>query len=810
METVPASESSSGIISTLANNNSNKIMNTNVISFFKTGGLSPTIEGKTRPGETKCLEPGCDFRCQRLPQLRAHLSKEHKQRHDATKLNFNSKSDFEEWLNKIQKDKKCTYMRRRGWQVNKNGSKTACFYCHRGGSYTSKAKLKKTKKQGSCKTGIECTSSMKVVFWYFNKPPQTANVDDEDHLISNVTVEAFLQHYGHNIDLEHVRISKTEKEIIVNRLNSGLSRNKVLDEIRETLDNSDEPSRLHLISMQDIYNIQKNCCLTAFQNTIPDDVSDDNTTVQAWVQSLQFKEDYPVLLIKYQQEESTTECSCLKDEDFMLILQTPLQSKLLFKHGQNSVVCIDVTQGTIDATVPNEGFFLATIAVVVSSPIDLTQRVHPVAWFVCNRIDKDVITVFLTQVRERLFRTMNELNETCVFKPQQLVVPSPGLTEDVDWYSEIWNEVFEKCNSKILAPWHLLNDWKLQIEKIPKIQSNLAECTRLVNNFQTVINEQNEEQFKNFQEQFHKDLNADSSTQPLADYYNKSFAGDPFIWAKCYRTARVEQVMQLLDEYHTKLIRVYYNEGFKRKQLDILIKTLLKYSRDKTLRRLKKTYRANNEIIKVQTEQKHSNYFQDKSNYKVSCLELGKKWAVDSVVDCVSEKDSTVKRLKLTNIVEFVSQKNHDCLARINCLHTCTKCGVCVHQLKCDCEFYQKYKILCEHCHSVPYFEWENNRDFPPSEELTEHEPPVAKGLAQIFLKRNVVVQDLNRSRNMFSVIHNQQTNEGTQPSTTEICHMKSPVSNSPPKKTNFKLPAKDSKEKVIVYVDYDKNNDSS
>jgi len=55
--------------------------------------------------------------------------------------------DFKAWLSDVEKEARCTYMRRRGWQTNKNRSVTACYYCHRGGAYTSNATKKQTKAQ---------------------------------------------------------------------------------------------------------------------------------------------------------------------------------------------------------------------------------------------------------------------------------------------------------------------------------------------------------------------------------------------------------------------------------------------------------------------------------------------------------------------------------------------------------------------------------------------------------------------------------------------------------------------------------------
>jgi len=64
---------------------------------------------------------------------------------------------------------------------------------------------------------------------------------------------------------------------------------------------------------------------------------------------MQMTEDNPVLLVKYQKEKATASCACLNIDDFILVMQTPLQAKLLKRHGHQSVVCFDITRGEQEA-----------------------------------------------------------------------------------------------------------------------------------------------------------------------------------------------------------------------------------------------------------------------------------------------------------------------------------------------------------------------------------------------------------------------------------------------------------------------------
>nr|CAB3262830.1 uncharacterized protein LOC100183891 [Phallusia mammillata] len=217
-----------------------------------------------------------------------------------TEFTFENESSFKEWLYRLEQEARCAFMRRRGWQLNKSGSMTACFYCNRGGLYVSSATKKQAKTQGSCKTGVECTASMKVTKWPFKEG--SSNATGQQHQIE---VEAYLQHYGHNLDLSHIRITKSQKDEIARKLSQGISKYKILDEIRGSLDPATAPQRVHLLSLQDMYNIERKEGIQAKRGKLN---CEPGTTVQAWIEKMQQSEDNPVLLIKYQQEKATPVC----------------------------------------------------------------------------------------------------------------------------------------------------------------------------------------------------------------------------------------------------------------------------------------------------------------------------------------------------------------------------------------------------------------------------------------------------------------------------------------------------------------------
>ena len=103
----------------------------------------------------------------------------------------------------------------------------------------------------------------------------------------------------------------------------------------------DNSIRIHLITRKDITNIQQAYGLRDFQHH-----TDDATSVMLWVEATHKNIPSPVLFYKQQRKLPGIECKYLLENDFMLVLQTPLQAEVLKKCAPNSIVNIDDTHWT--------------------------------------------------------------------------------------------------------------------------------------------------------------------------------------------------------------------------------------------------------------------------------------------------------------------------------------------------------------------------------------------------------------------------------------------------------------------------------
>ena len=130
--------------------------------------------------------------------------------------------------------------------------------------------------------------------------------------------------------------------------------------------------RIHLTTRKDIANIQQAYGIQEAQYH-----KDDATSVNVWVDAMKSNSPNPVLLYKQQGEPHSVGCKSLELNNFILVLQTPLQAEVLKKCGHGRVICIDNTHGT-----NSYDFHLTTLLVV-----DEFGEGYPTAWCLSNRTD---------------------------------------------------------------------------------------------------------------------------------------------------------------------------------------------------------------------------------------------------------------------------------------------------------------------------------------------------------------------------------------------------------------------------------------
>lgn len=198
-------------------------------------------EPQAVPGKTKCNEPGCLMTFKYIKDLRQHLNEKHQIQFDVEEKKFNTYSDFLKWkVNYESGTRSCFYHRK---NLTRSGRRVEYWYCNRSGSYQSsiQSRRRKLKSQGLLKINNNCTSSIIL---------SINEIDD--------TVQAVIHHthYGHEAELVHLRIPKTDKQEIASKLLQGVNIEDILSSYKED-ELSKQTERKHLIKRRDILNISK-------------------------------------------------------------------------------------------------------------------------------------------------------------------------------------------------------------------------------------------------------------------------------------------------------------------------------------------------------------------------------------------------------------------------------------------------------------------------------------------------------------------------------------------------------------------------
>ena len=163
------------------------------------------------------------------------------------------------------------------------------------------------KKQGSSKIDASCTASIKV-----------------EYQEKCIQVEVCNTHYGHNQDIGHLRIPAPERINIAAQLAQGVTFEKILDCVRDSVES--KVQRIHLMNRKDLHNIQQAYNIQGIERH-----SNDALSVHAWVEEMKSKEHNPISF--YKQQGSVVadigKNTCLHTQDFALCIQTTLQCEMM-------------------------------------------------------------------------------------------------------------------------------------------------------------------------------------------------------------------------------------------------------------------------------------------------------------------------------------------------------------------------------------------------------------------------------------------------------------------------------------------------
>ncbi|XP_047143492.1 uncharacterized protein LOC124817450 [Hydra vulgaris] len=236
---------------------------------------SEDAQASIRTGNSFCLE--CRFQSQRITDLRKHLSLSHCFTFQKELLSFSNLIDFEKWKSNIELSCLSQYIVTSGGKVCKDGKIITYYQCNRSGLYNCLSSGKRRiQSSGTRKIDKNCASTLKVT------------CSD-----TQVVVNACYSHYGHQTEIQHLSLTKCQKREIAAKLQMGITKDYILDEIRDELVGCS--SRLCIIQKKDFVNREKAFNINSVQRH-----PNDQDSVAAWLKEWQMKENNPILHYKLQ------------------------------------------------------------------------------------------------------------------------------------------------------------------------------------------------------------------------------------------------------------------------------------------------------------------------------------------------------------------------------------------------------------------------------------------------------------------------------------------------------------------------------
>lgn len=580
-----------------------------------------------------CKEPNCDFKCSMRDKLQSHLVNVHKKPLAFSTLKFSSMADFEDWKEVFEKQEKCRFVKKSGTRIRNNtGEKHTYLYCSRSGTFISNSKGKRTQiKKGTCKISNYCTASIDCI---------------EDQ---NGTVIAKLcsTHYGHEPSVEYLRLTKSDKSVIADKLAQGVPRDVVIDNVRASV--GENIDRIHFLTMKDIRNIERSY---GIKNDGKQKSSVQGfASVNEWVREMEtLGDESPVTFYKakYSPEVLNDNCKCLETQDFCLILMTKGQQEIFKKFGQNGVFY--VTWLNI-----SNGYDLSLLTLMVAD--DLNEA-FPVGYMICSRMTTEIEVLFFKVIQD-------QLGSFCA---------RAIMTDDRKSLYDSW------CSVMGFVPYHLLSnrfvdaDWR---DRLISVQNEDVQCA-VYEVLYSYLSCTDSTKFEENLSAFIKHLKENEDTLIFGLYFEDTYLHRVRLWAGCYDKKCVGINEHLnLDIVYNELLSVCNNKGKFSKLLDKTLQGLLTIVRDRQHNRISKIAKQAQELVH------HHGVSMNINLDGIQAIE-NRKWQIKS---------------ESTNLIFTVTRKTYEC--NMKCPLVCTDCKMCAHMFECTCKVYNFDRTMCKHIHAI-------------------------------------------------------------------------------------------------------------
>ena len=555
-----------------------------------------------------------------------HLRDEHQLEIEIEETQFDNEESFLKWKENIERTTMSEFVLNCA-PKKKLDKIVSYYYCNRAGEYRAKGSGKRQlKTQGSAKINSQCSAHIKAT---------------EDLNTKCVHISYCSTHYNHDNKLAFLTIPLAIRQSIALKLDSGVSIEKILDDIRDKIDG--KLNRQHLLNRQDVRNIKYQYNIECIQKH-----SNDLMSVAAWVEEIKICDHTSVLVFKVQGMEQADDLNNLSDQDFILCLQTPFQRDMLNKFG-GDIICIDSTHGT-----NMYDFFLVTILV-----IDEYGEGLPVAWMISNREDAMALNVFFTTIKN-----------AC-----GMVTPKWFMSDCAEQYYNAWQGVFDTTETtKVICIWHVHRAWRKSLREHIEIKEEQIHTYHMLC---TLLQERSEAQFRKLLQEFMTYIYTKHYT--FYTYFFTNYCKIIHQWASCYRINCTANTNTFLESFHS-VLKVVYLQKKQNRRVDNLLSTLLKIARDKIFERLRKLELGKNTHRICEINKRHK-----------SALSLSPT-SIETIAD-----NQWIVKSETKNMYYTIANVQETCECQIKC----HECNICPHIYSCTCLDATLHATVCKHIHLI-------------------------------------------------------------------------------------------------------------
>ncbi|CAG9858772.1 unnamed protein product [Phyllotreta striolata] len=578
----------------------------------------------------KCLE-GCKVSFKLVDDLRSHLQTKHNFEMVCTELEFTSEDDFKSFLNNLVYTEKAQYVLSSSKRIilENNHYDKRYYLCNRSARNAAKPRIteKCTTSNETYIMNTTCTSQLVV-----------SKCIETDFF--NVTF--FKTHYGHDLQLEHLHLTKVEKKHIALKLAKGVPPAKILDSYRSNIE-IDKPERVDLITPRDINKIKYTFKVNVSDllNVANGDENEDKADTDV---------DRDVIFYKKQ----NTEHPLLKCEDICIVLMNKSQEVMLRQFGSN-IIAVDTS------------IYDTCLEVTTLSIVDEFMEGFPVTYMFSNRND-DTILEILFDVLKNKVGTIDCKN---------------FITYHNTTTYRAWMKVMTTIETKhLFCCWFVRKDWKDNLKNL-NIKKRDIIYKRLTALQQTL-------DARKFDENLAKEIQSmqmDDDTKEFANYFIANYSQSTEKWAYCHQESCV--ISNNLASHSDRIRKIFkntYTEGENTICLDQAMQALMKLARDKTAERCIKLYKSNPSKHKQTTSERHQ-----------IALSAAYTVGVDDIF-LVLTSDNTEYYLKRDN--------NHTCCnIKCSECNVCVQCFICScsdflnKHIICEHLHYIKMNVIFEDVH---------------------------------------------------------------------------------------------------------------